>query len=270
MHSDLSPTNVDTARPSTARMYDYLLGGTHNFPADRAVTEQLLRFMPELPSVARANRAYLRRAVRYCVEVGIRQFLDLGSGVPTVGNVHEVAQGLAPQSRVVYVDIDPVAVQHSHSILAGNRVAGVVQADLREPDAVLADPGVVDLLDLAAPVAVLMVSVLHFVSDKEDPAAIVARFRDATAPGSHLVIAHASAEEQTGSTEQRLRAVQEVMAHSENRMSLRTAAEIEALLDGYELVEPGLVRLPLWHPESAEELTAQDRVFPGYAAVGRK
>lgn len=266
-HSEWPPANVDTKRPSPARMYDYLLGGSHNFAVDRAVTEQMLRHMPELPWVAATNRAFLRRAVRFCVEAGIRQFLDLGSGIPTVGNVHDVAQALAPQARVVYVDIDPIAVEHSHAILAGNPLASVVQADLREPAEILADPDVTDLLDLTVPVAVLLVSVLHFIPDKEQPASIVAQFRDATAPGSHLVISHAAVEERF---ERRLRGVQDVLAENENQLSLRTAEEIGLLFDGYRLVEPGLVRLPLWHPESADDVTDEDRVFPGYAGIGRK
>jgi S-adenosyl methyltransferase len=175
----------DPDRPNAARVYDYFLGGSHNLAADRKLAAQVLAEIPDAPLVAQANRAFLRRAVLYCIEVGIRQFLDLGSGIPTVGNVHEVAQRAAPESRVVYVDIEPVAVANSRAILAGNDRVAVLQADIRDADRILNDPGLQRLLDLDRPLAVLMVSVLPFIPDADDPVRIVARFRDAITSGSY-------------------------------------------------------------------------------------
>ena len=181
--------------PAAARVYDFYLGGFHNFAADREMGRQAIQMWPELPEIMRSNRGFLRRAVEFLVDAGVRQFLDLGSGIPTVGNVHEIAQRLAPDTRVVYVDNDPVAVEHSPAILAGDDRTAVVQRDLRDPEAVLADPAVPALLDLSRPVAVLMVAVLHFVPDEDDPAGLVARFRDAVAAGSYLALSHATAGE---------------------------------------------------------------------------
>src|SRR5687768_6938834 len=179
---------VDLTRPSAARVYDYYLGGAHNFAVDRQMAEQAIGLWPDLPLIMQANRAFLRRAVRFCVDAGIRQFLDLGSGIPTAGNVHEVAQSAAPDARVAYVDSDPVAVAYSRTILAENPLTVAVQADLRQPEQVLDHPEVRSLLNFDEPIAVMMVAVLHFVSDSDDPAAIIAGYREVMAPGSFLTI----------------------------------------------------------------------------------
>lgn len=242
------PDSVDVDRPSTSRMYDYFLGGSHNFAADRRVATEALQHMPELPMVLRANRAFLRRAVRYLVQAGMTQFLDLGSGIPTAGNVHEIAQRADPGARVVYVDIDPVAVAHSRAILAGNDNATAVQADLRQPEQLLTDRELTRVLDLSRPVAVLLVAVLHFLPDSEDPGGIIARLRPALAPGSYLVISHASAD---GAAPTGMDPAREVYARSNNPIIMRSRAQIEALFAGFELVEPGLVRLPRWRPDDA-------------------
>src|SRR5438132_13046061 len=168
-----APQDIDINLPSAARMYDYYLGGGHNFAADREVAERALAIMPEGRQLAQINRAFLRRAVRFCVAAGLRQFLDLGSGIPTLGNVHEVAQAASPLSKVVYVDIDPVAVAHSRALLESNDLATAVLEDLRKPESVLTNPAVRGLLDLKRPVALLMLSVLHFVQDEDDPAMIL-------------------------------------------------------------------------------------------------
>src|SRR5919106_1662187 len=161
------PVDVNTERPSPARMYDYLLGGAHNFAVDRKMAEQAIAADPEVAQAAWVNRAFLRRAVEFLVDAGVRQFLDIGSGIPTVGHVHEVAQRVAPESRIVFVDIDPVAVAHSRQILAGNERTAVIQQDAREPERILNDPSARRLLDLAEPVAVLVVALLHFISDAD-------------------------------------------------------------------------------------------------------
>src|SRR5215470_9279763 len=178
--------DIDLDRPSIARVYDFFLGGSHNFAVDRAMAEQLLTLAPDVAEIMRANRAFLRRAVRFMVGEGINQFLDIGSGIPTVGNVHEVAQAADPDARVVYVDIDPVAYAHSRAMLKGNDKVVIVRADLREPDVILGSPEVAQLLDLSRPVGLLIVSVLHFIEDSLEPQPAVARLREAMPSGSFL------------------------------------------------------------------------------------
>ena len=260
-----APGEVDLDRPSAARVYDYYLGGSHNVAADRELARQAIAKWPELPRIMQANRAFLRRAVRYCVDQGVRQFLDIGSGIPTVGNVHEVAQQAAPESKVVYVDIDSVAVAHSRAILAGNPRTAVVQADLRTPDRVLGDPDVRALLDLDQPVAVLLVALLHFVADADDPAALVARLTEGLAPGSFLVISHASTEGQP----ERAAEHQELYRRTPTPITLRSRDKVTALFGRAELVEPGLVFLPQWRPESPEDVEDHPERFAGLAGVAR-
>jgi len=263
-----APSGLDLTRPSPARVYDYYLGGFHNFAVDREMAERALQMWPELPAIMRANRAFLRRAVGYLAAQGVRQFLDLGSGIPTVDNVHTVAQEVAPGSRVVYVDIDPVAVAHSRAILDGDPQTAVVLGDARRPEEVLADPALTGLLDLGQPVAVLMVALLHFVADEDDPAGMIARYRDALVPGSHLVVSHASqdGERQRGKDHQGL------YQRSGTPMTMRSRDEVARFFDGFELVEPGLVYLMEWRPDAQlpadASLTSADQA-PGVVGVGR-
>lgn len=257
---------VDLTRPSAARVYDYYLGGAHNFAVDRQMAEQAMGMWPDLPLIMQANRAFLRRAVRFCIDAGVRQFLDLGSGIPTVGNVHEVAQDAAPDARVVYVDSDPVAVAYSRSILAGNELTAVVQADLRKPEQVLDSPEVRSLLNFDEPIAVMMVAVLHFVSDSDDPAAIIAGYREVMAPGSFLAVSHASQDgqpEQAGSH-------QDLYRRTPTPMTMRSKPQVTALFEGFDVVEPGVVFLPLWRPASLDDVDEHPERFSGLAAVGRK
>ncbi|MGC9665975.1 SAM-dependent methyltransferase [Planosporangium sp. 12N6] len=261
------PDGLDLDRPSAARVYDYYLGGAHNFAVDRAMAEQAIALWPELPATIRANRAFLRRAVRFLVDQGVRQFLDLGSGIPTVGNVHEIAQAAAPDARVVYVDIDPVAVTDSQLMLAGNERATAIHADLRRPAQVLADPQLRALLDLDQPVAVLMVAVLHFVPDSDDPAGIVAAYRDTVAPGSYLALSHATPDGQ----EERAETHQALYARTATPMTMRSRDEVAALLGGWEVLPPGVVRLPAWRPEPGDDVSrAGAATFAGRAAVARR
>ncbi len=188
------PLGLDTTVPSMARVYDYILGGAHNFAADRAVGAQIEKLVPGLPSVARLNRRFLGRAVDFIADQGIRQFLDIGSGIPTVANVHEVAQERDPAARVVYVDKDPVAVAHSELMLAGNENAGIVHADMRDPESVLSSPEVARLLRFDEPVGLLMLLMLHWVPDEDDPHKLVAAYRDALPAGSFIVMTHMSAD----------------------------------------------------------------------------
>ncbi|MFD4668087.1 SAM-dependent methyltransferase [Lentzea sp. NPDC058450] len=257
---------VDLSRPSAARVYDYYLGGAHNFAVDREMAERAIGLWPDLPQIMQANRAFLRRAVGYCVDNGIRQFLDLGSGIPTVGNVHEVAQSLAPDARVVYVDNDPVAAAYSENILRGNDLAAVVQADLRRPDEVLNSPGVRALLNFDEPVAVMMVAVLHFVPDEDDPAAIIAKYREVMASGSYLVLSHASQDGQPGQADSH----QDLYRRTATPMTMRTKDQVTALFDGFDIVEPGVVYFPEWRPVAPEDVDGNPERFTGRAAVGRK
>lgn len=258
--------DVDLEHPSAARVYDYYLGGSHNFAVDRRMARRAIELWPELPLIMQANRAFLRRAVRYLVRQGITQFLDIGSGIPTEGNVHEVAQAVSPEVRVVYVDLDPVAVAHSRAILSGNQRADIVQADLRDVAAILDDPRARRLIDPTQPIGVLMVAMLHFVPDEADPAGIVAQYRKMMAPGSYLVVSHASHE---GRPDQAGPHV-ELYQRTSSPMTMRSRREVEALLGGFDLVPPGVVFLPLWRPDSPADVDDHPERFTGYATVGRR
>ncbi|MDT4986141.1 MAG: hypothetical protein QOI74_235 [Micromonosporaceae bacterium] len=257
---------VDTTVASVARIYDYYLGGTHNFAVDREAARKAAEVMPDIALMARTNRDFLRRAVRFMVAAGVRQFLDIGSGIPTVGNVHEIAQSAAPDARVVYVDLDVVAAAHSRQILVGNDRADAIREDMRNPDAILNHPATVALLDRDRPVGVLMVSLLHFLTDDDDPAGIVARFRDALAPGSYLALTHVvpfEAERVAG-----LHRVYDTTTTPGGQT--RTREQIERLFEGFELVEPGLVWLSLWRPDRATDVPHDPERIGMLAGVGRK
>jgi hypothetical protein len=263
------PAGVDVNQPNAARMYDYLLGGSHNFPVDRAAAEAVRRLVPDVASMAVHNRAFLRRAVRFLARSGIRQFLDLGSGIPTAGNVHEVAQDEDPSCRVVYVDIEPVAVGHARSILAGNDLCAVVQADLRDVDRVLGDPAVRALLDPSRPVALLALTVLHLLSDVDDAVAAIGRYRDWSA-GGYLAVSHASADGLPPERAAALARVTEVYERTSTPFRPRPVTEIARFFQEYHLVEPGLVRLPQWRPDEERPPTADAAFFGMFVGVGRR
>jgi trans-aconitate methyltransferase len=266
-HENWAPPEVDVERANVARVYDALLGGTHNFAADRDVASALTAIEPSARDAARANRAFLGRAVRFLTGAGIRQFLDIGSGVPTSGNVHEIAQAAAPDSRVVYVDTDPVAIAHSRSILAGNDRATIVHADLREPDVILSHPEVKRLIDFDRPVALLLVAVLHFITDEERPGDLVKRLAAALAPGSYLAISHGTLD---GRSTKVVEAVEKLYSRASAPGRPRDHASIETFFDGFELLEPGLVYLPLWRPDEHDVPFERPEQSWGYAGVGRK
>jgi SAM-dependent methyltransferase len=259
------PEGVAAERPSVARLYDYFLGGHHNFAADRQMARRLLQAEPNARHIVTENRAFLGRAVRFLLAAGVRQFLDLGSGIPTQENVHEIAQRGAPESRVVYVDNDPVAVAHSRQILSGNERAIVIHQDMRHAEAVLAHPRVAGLLDFRQPIGVLMVTVLHFVPDADDPADVVRRLTASLVPGSHLVISHATHEAAPGAAAK----VEELYISTSAAARTRSHAEIARFFAGFDLVEPGLVYLPLWRPEAPAAADHPERAW-FYAGVGRK
>ncbi|MEU6808092.1 SAM-dependent methyltransferase [Streptomyces sp. NPDC046831] len=262
-----APRSIDISVPSVARIYDYYLGGSHNFEVDREAARRAMDFMPGLPKIMQANRAFMRRAVRYAVGEGVTQFLDIGSGIPAFGTVHETAQRISPDARVVYVDHDPVAVAHSEAVLAGNDGADVVAADLRKPQEILTSPRVERLIDLNRPVALLLVAILHFVEDTDDPYAAVAELRDALAPGSLLVLTHASYEGIPLPPE-RSEGTVDVYRDIRNPLIMRSREEIARFFEGYDMVEPGLVPMPHWRPETAPE-DEDPYAFSGFAGVGR-
>jgi SAM-dependent methyltransferase len=245
-----APPEVDIERPSAARMYDFYLGGSHHFAADREAARQVLSVLPDTPNVARANRAFLGRCVRHLAQAGIRQFLDLGSGMPTSGNVHEIAGQVSPHCHVAYVDIDPTAVAHSRELLADVPGTAVIQADLRQPDDILAHPDLDATLDLNRPVAVLMFAVLHFIAEADQPSVILHRLRTALAPGSCLAISHGTHEGREEEVE-RLRAVYD---KGGNQVTSRSRAQIAAFFEGFEPVPPGVVWVPQWHPEPDDDV----------------
>lgn len=261
-----APSGIDLDRPSAARVYDFYLGGFHNFAVDREMGRQAVRMWPDLPELMQANRGFLRRAVQFLVGAGVRQFLDLGSGIPTVGNVHEVAQRATPDTRVVYVDNDPVAVEHSRAILAGDERTAVVQADLRDPDSVLNDEATRRMLDFDRPIAVLMVAVLHFVGDDADPAGLLRRFRDAVPAGSYLALSHAT----PGEEDDRAAEHRGLYQRTATPMTMRHRDQIVGFFDGWELVEPGVVYFPEWRPEPGTPPVDRPERFTGLVGVGRK
>jgi S-adenosyl methyltransferase len=265
-------TRINTSVPNPARIYDYLLGGKDNYPADREVADEVVAIAPVTLEVVRDNRAFLRRAVGFLArEAGIRQFIDLGSGLPTHGNVHEIAQSIAPDARVVYVDNDPMVVTHSRALLAGDNTVAI-QADLRDPDAILSDPEVRKLIDFDRPIALLLLAILHFIPDDQDPAGIVARFRDALPPGSYLAISHATTDI-PARTDMTPAQMAEMGAKVERLYQVttasivpRTAAQVGRFFDGLDLVDPGLVEIQRWRPDD------QSSLLPGgfYGGVGHK
>jgi S-adenosyl methyltransferase len=244
------PPGVDVTVPSIARVYDYMLGGKDNFAVDRQVAEMTLKIVPDAPITSRANRDFLQRVVRHLTEeVGIRQFLDFGSGLPTQGNVHEIAQRIAPETHVVYVDSDPIVLTHGRALLARDGTTAIVEADVRRPEVILNHPEVRQLIDFDRPVGLLFFAILHHLNDHEDPASLAARFIGGLPAGSHLAISHFH---NPGAEHPQ---VAEQAAASEKLFNehfgtgrWRTREEILAFFDGLELLEPGLVPLPLWRP----------------------
>ena len=264
---DWVPAGVDTRRANIARLYDYLLGGSHNFLADQDVGRALAAVEPEVRAIARANRAFLLRAVRFLGTAGIDQFLDIGSGIPTVGNVHEVAQQANPDARVVYADIDPVAIAHSRTILAGRENAAIIEGDLREPEKILAHGDTRRLIDFSQPAGLLLVSVLHYVADADDPWGAVATLRDALAPGSYLVVCHGTTEGKPSVVQ----AANKVFNRSVATQShARSRGEIMRLFGDFELLEPGLVHIPLWRPDFPTDVPEDPSKFWCLAGVAQK
>jgi hypothetical protein len=261
------PLPFDPTVAHQARMYDYLLGGKDNYAADREAADAWLEVDPRAVVTARANRAFLGRAVRYLVaDAGIRQFLDIGTGIPTAGNTHEVAQAIAPESRVVYVDYDPIVLAHARALLTSGAAGATdyIDADLRDTGTILRRASKV--LDFTRPVAVTLLAILHGIPDADDPHAIVAQIMNAVPSGSYLAISHGGSDLFDEETLDDLKAVtKQKMACQQ--LALRSREEVARFFDGMDLVEPGLVRLVEWHPDPAAD-SADKSTF--WCAVGRK
>ncbi|MBF6329324.1 SAM-dependent methyltransferase [Nocardia transvalensis] len=262
---DWASDDIDPSVPSIARIYDYALGGSHNFSVDRELAELGRKRWPHSLRSAWTNRAFLRRAVTYCAEQGVTQFLDIGSGIPTAGNVHEILADLGVDARVVYTDIDPVAVVMSRRILADVPWATAIRADARDLEAIVADPAVRAQLDFDKPVAVLLVALLHYIPASAEPHAMLAALRDRLVPGSMLVISHMTS---AGWPAQELADTVEMSKQTPTPLIMRSLDEITALFDGFDLVEPGLVRVPQWRPDPDEDTSAT--YFDTVGAVGVK
>ncbi|ALG11801.1 SAM-dependent methyltransferase [Kibdelosporangium phytohabitans] len=263
------PDEVDTSVPSMARTYDYLLGGAHNFAVDRMVAEQAEKVMPGASKIARLNRAFLGRAVRYLVERGVHQFLDIGSGIPTVGNVHVVAQQANPEARVLYVDKDPIAVAHSELMLSGNDRAGVLRADMRDPESILASSQARQLLDFSQPIALLLVFMVHWLPDSEDPWSLIAHYRDALPRDSYLALTHATYEQRADQVGEIKDMIRE--SRSVDQITPRPYDDVLRMFDGFELVEPGLVGCGVWNPQGPGDIADEPEMNAhAYAGVGLK
>jgi hypothetical protein len=260
------PPAFDTSVANQARIYDYLLGGKDNYAADREAVDAVIKIAPEMGFTARANRAFLGRVVRYlAAEAGIRQFLDIGTGIPTAGNTHHVAQAAAPDSRVVYVDYDPIVLAHARALLNSSEAGTTeyIDADVRDTDTILS--GASRLLDFTQPVAVTMLFLLHAIPDEDDPHAIVAKVLDALPPGSYLALSHLGSDIFDEQAQQGFQSI--VGRMSQQQYTGRNREQMLRFFEGMELVEPGLVRIEEWRPDPD---SAGDYKSTAWGAVGRK
>jgi hypothetical protein len=259
--------DFDTSVPHIARVYDYWLGGKDNFAADRELGERTLQAYPNLALSVRANRAFLARTVRFlAAEAGIRQFLDIGTGIPTANNTHEVAQSVAPECRIVYVDNDPIVLSHARALLTSKPegACAYIDADLRDPDTILA--GAADTLDFSAPVAVMLIAVMHFVGDDGEARAIINKLMGACGPGSFVAISHAASDIDA---EQMAEMIRRLNQSSPEKTTLRDRAGVTRLFDGLELVEPGVIRAAEWRPDSDLEAASPAALWGGVARKPR-
>lgn len=263
------PRELDLNAPSAARAYDYFLGGEHNFAKDREFAEQVRQVVSWVPNVARLNRSFLNRVVRFYLDEGIRQFLDIGSGIPTVGNVHEIAQSRVPDARVVYVDYEPIAYTYARQLLADNPHATIIQCDIRDHESILDHPETRALIDFSEPLGLLMVGVLLFIGPDDRPGELVRRYRERLAPGSYLAISHIADEEAGPQLREEVARLVAAYAHADEHVYVRTKAEITSWFDGMELVPPGVTFLPDWRPDGPEEADDPARLL-GYGGVARQ
>jgi hypothetical protein len=268
--SGAGPAGIDTSVPNVARIYDYILGGKDNFAADREAAQQLLAALPDIAGTVRDNRLFIGRVVRFLAgEAGIRQFLDLGAGLPTQDSVHEMAQAIAPDARVVYIDSDPVACSHGQALLGPRDRVGFALGDLRRPAEILRHPEVLARLDFSQPVGVLCACALHFVPDEDDPHQIIAGYRDALAPGSYLAITHGiSAATPDDDPDGAVESVRNVYRNASAQIHVRPVKEIARFFDGFEILDPGVVWMANWRPDPGTWPAGRPDSL--YGGVGRK
>ena len=261
---------LNTSVPNVARIYDYILGGKDNFAADRRAAQQLLAALPDIAGVVRDNRSFIGRVVRFLAgEAGIRQFLDLGAGLPTQSCVHEMAQAIAPDARVVYVDNDPVVCSHGQALLGQRDTVGVALGDLRRPAEILRHPAVLAKLDFSQPVGVLCVCALHFVPDEEKPHQIIAEYRDHLAPGSYLALTHGiTAPTPEDDPDGVVQSVTNIYQNASAQIHVRPTKEIERFFDGFEIIEPGVLWTADWRPDPGTRPAGRPDSLHG--GVGRK
>ena len=263
---DWSPNDLDLSKPSVARMYDYLLGGYHNFEIDRYYAEKSKELYPDIALASQVSRAFLRRTVRFLIDQGIIQFVDIGSGIPTVGHVHEILEEMEASGKVAYVDIDPVAVAHSNAILKDDPNAVAFQEDVRHPEAIYEELENTNIFDLEQPIALLFISMLHFVDDLDQLRDLVRRYRSRLAPGSYVAFTFGTYE---GTPKEILDGIVKISAASSTKATYRTRDEILGIFDGLDFVEPGIVYNPQWRPDSPDDLflDSPERSL-SYAGVG--
>ncbi|WP_433182586.1 SAM-dependent methyltransferase [Actinoallomurus sp. CA-150999] len=260
--------DVDTNVPNIARMNDYFLGGKDNFAVDRKAADELLAIAPEIKDMSVENRAFLGRAVRFLAEQGIEQFIDVGSGLPTQRNTHEVARSVTPDARIVYVDKDPVVLSHARAILVDNPQTAVVEGDVLHPEEVLAECRRRELIDLERPVAIVICGALHFIPHSDDPFKSVAWLRDAIPSGSHLAISHVVFDTHPDIVDP-IEDIYRAILERPGENAARTRDQVLPFFDGFELVDPGLVYLREWRPENPLEVRSPEKVWM-LAGVGRK
>jgi hypothetical protein len=272
VEDEVPPRGVDVTRPSIARVYDFMVGGKDNFAIDRMAAERALAIMPDAQEAGRACRAFLRRVVRYlAADAGIRQFLDIGSGLPTETNVHQVAHEVDPTARVVYVDNDPMVLVHGRALLADNDSTTVIEADIRSPGEILEHPVVRKYLDFSQPVGLLLLSILHHLHDAEEPGRIAATLRDALPPGSHLAMIHFwDPADEHPRISAKVHDAERVFNETLGTGRWRHRAEIEAFFGDFEMVEPGLVPLAEWRPDARAAAEQKDSYYTMIGGVARK
>ncbi|MFF8281120.1 SAM-dependent methyltransferase [Streptomyces albus] len=263
-----SPEQIDTTRPHPARMYDYYLGGKDNYEADRDAADRILSALPDVGVTARSNRDFMHRAVRTVVGNGVRQIIDIGTGIPTSPNTHEVARQVAPDVRVAYVDNDPIVSTYAGAKLTNSGNAGFVLADIRDPKGILDHPVTRELIDFDQPVALMLLAVLHFVTDEEDAAGIVRTLTERLPAGSYLVLSHGTAD--FNDNQGFGQAAKVYNEESTASAQWRTGKEISAFFEGFELLEPGLVQLPLWRPDGPVPTAGELTRHMGYGGVAVK
>jgi hypothetical protein len=272
LDEEQAPPGVDPAIPSPARLYDYYLGGTHNYQADRDAAERIRKVLPELTTGAWANRGFHQRAARWIAQRGVTQFIDIGSGLPTVGNTHQAVTKVRADAHVVYVDNDPVVLAHGAELLAGTSTATLIRADLRDPGEVLGHPALRQLIDFSQPTGLLMTWVLHFVSDASDPWRLLTRYLDALAPGSYLALSHVTSHAVPPRT---IDLIQEIYRNATENIYFRPKADIERFFDGLDIVppydsaQPTVTHVGLWDCEDPE-VADDDGSHWSYCAVARR